>query len=206
MISSEFTNGRPCLEILKQIAAGGAHIVQLREKSKSKKELYELALAYRRICSAHSMLLIVNDHLDVAMAAGADGVHLGQNDLPVAAVRAVAPELIIGASAHNVAEALRAQSDGADYVNLGPIYPTNTKSVPTGPVGIELIKEAAPQLNIPFTVMGGIKERHLPELFAAGARKIAMVTEITQATDPAATMKKLRTHFLNANFPVEDNL
>ncbi len=195
VLSSEFTCGRSVLEVLAQIASGGARIVQLREKAKTKREVFELAVAYRKVCDKYSMLLIVNDHVDVALAAGADGVHLGQDDLPVSAARAIAPDLLLGASTHSREEALEAQAAGADYVNLGPIYPTATKLVPTGVVGIQLIKEVAPLLHIPFTVMGGIKEHHLPELLAAGARRIAMVTEITQADDVAVKVRVLRSHF-----------
>jgi thiamine-phosphate pyrophosphorylase len=138
------------------------------------------------------MLLIIDDEIDVAMAAGADGVHLGQDDLPLGPARLMAPELIIGQSTHSIAEAIAAHDAGADYVNLGPIFATSTKQVSCEPLGEEIIQKIAPLLDIPFTVMGGIKAHHIPELLKLDARRIAMVTEITQAEDVAAKVKELR--------------
>ncbi|MFA6714040.1 MAG: thiamine phosphate synthase [Victivallales bacterium] len=192
VISSEFTNGRPALEVLRAIAHGGAKIVQLREKNKSKAEIYELALKYREITAEHKMLLIINDHIDIALACGADGVHLGQDDLPLAAAREICGDLLLGCSTHNPEEAEKAVLEGADYINIGPIYPTGTKAVACGAVGIGMLKKITPGLGIPFTVMGGIKAKHIPELLAAGAPRIAMVTEITQADNITAKVKELR--------------
>lgn len=192
VISSEFTNNRPVLDILKAIADGGAKIVQLREKNKSKRELYNLAVEYRKITDRYNMLLIMNDHLDIALSVGADGVHLGQDDFPVAPAHQLAPDLIIGNSTHDLEEAHQAIADGADYINIGPIYPTQTKNVSCGALGLTTLKEISAQINIPFTVMGGIKMTHIPELLAHGARRIAMVTEITQAEDVRARVELLR--------------
>ena len=193
VISSEFTNGRPVLEILEAVACGGAKVVQLREKNKSKAEIYNLALKYREITAAHNMLLIINDHLDIALACDADGVHLGQDDLPLTAATRINGEVFLGCSTHDPEEAARAVAEGADYINIGPIYPTGTKAVPCGAVGIEMLDRIVPQLNIPFSVMGGIKAANIPELLKAGAPRIAMVTEITQAPDVCARVKELRT-------------
>ncbi len=195
VISSEFTNGRPVLEILRGVAAGGARIVQLREKNLALGAFYELATAARAIANEHRMLLLIDDHLDIALLSGADGVHLGQEDLPLRPVLESAPELLIGSSTHNLTEALAAETAGVGYLNIGPIYPTRTKSVPCGAVGLEMLKEVSRRIHTPFSVMGGIKERHLPELLAAGARHIAMVTEITQAPDVAARTSELRRYF-----------
>lgn len=197
VISSEFTNDREPLEVLKAIAEGGARIVQLREKSYSKKRLYDLAVEYRRVTNEYGMLLIINDHVDVALAVNADGVHLGQDDLPVAVAKAIAPELIIGSSTHSQQEVDDAVQDGADYINIGPIYATQTKKLVESTTGIghDLLTQVAPGLPIPFTVMGGIKEHHIAELLALGASKIAMVTEITRADDITATVQKLRAAF-----------
>jgi len=192
VISSEFTNGRPVLEVLTAIAHGGAKIVQLREKNKSKAEIYELALQYREITAEHDMLLIINDHLDIALACDADGVHLGQDDLPLIAAKAICGEVFLGCSTHDLEEAEKAVLEGADYINIGPIFPTGTKAVPCGAVGIEMLDRIVPGLGIPFSVMGGIKAENIPELLAAGATRIAMVTEITQAEDITAKVKELR--------------
>jgi thiamine-phosphate pyrophosphorylase len=192
VISSEFTNDRPVLEVLTAVAHGGAKVVQLREKNKTKADIYELALKYREITTAYNMLLIINDHLDIALACGADGVHLGQDDLPLTAAAAVCGEVFLGCSTHDPEEAERAVLEGADYINIGPIYPTGTKAVACGAVGIKMLDKIVPGLGIPFSVMGGIKAKNIPDLLAAGATRIAMVTEITQAEDITAKVKELR--------------
>ena len=195
VISSEFTNGRDVLYVLRQIAEAGAKIVQLREKNKTKAEVYRLALEYRRITAQFNMLLILNDHLDIALAADADGVHLGQDDLPLEPAKKLGSSLIIGNSTHNLEEAFAAQAAGADYINIGPIYPTGTKAVACGAIGLETMKAISAKVRLPFTVMGGIKARHIPELISCGAAKIAMVTEITQADDIRARVTELRSLF-----------
>lgn len=197
VISSEFCNGRHPLDVLRGIASGGAKVVQLREKNLSKNEVYELAVKYRKITFEHRVLLIINDYTDVALAINADGVHLGQEDLPLTAAKRIAPQLLFGVSTHNQQEATDAIRDGAGYINIGPIFPTKTKKVGYPPVGIEMLKEIASGLSIPFSVMGGIKTRHIPELLAAGARHIAMVTEITQAGDVMKKTAELCSLFKN---------
>lgn len=184
--------GRTDLEILDGLIAGGARIVQLREKHLSKKDFYSLAQEFREKTAPAGMLLIINDHIDIALACGADGVHLGQDDLPLTVARKLAPDLLIGVSTHNLEEAIKAQEQGADYVNIGPIYPTGTKQVSMAPLGPEAIKIIAPQLRIPFTVMGGINQTNIQEVLQAGARKIAVVTAVTKAGDIAQAVRDLR--------------
>lgn len=192
VISSEFCAGREPVFVLEQIAEGGAKIVQLREKNINKRALGLIACEFRKICDRYGMLLIINDLVDVAVDVGADGVHLGQDDLPLEVARKTAPELILGISTHSRKEAVEAQANGADYINIGPIFNTQTKSLTMAALGVEIIREIAPLLHIPFTVMGGIKARHIPELLSAGARKIAMVTEITANEDIATKMAALK--------------
>jgi len=196
VISSEFCAGRSPAYVLGQIAEGGARIVQLREKNMSKLALAALAREFRRICDMHGMLMIMNDHVDIAIESGADGVHLGQDDMPLADARKAGPGLILGCSTHSKEEALKAQEEGADYINLGPIFATQTKTTGYNPLGMEILKSVPPLLRIPFTVMGGIKGKHIPELIAAGAGKIAMVTEITTAEDIASKVRGLRRRFI----------
>ena len=180
------------LEVLRQIAAGGAKIVQLREKNKTKREILALAREYRQITSEYGMLLLINDHLDIALAVGADGVHLGQDDLPIRVARELAPDLLLGCSTHNFEEIAEAEASGASCINIGPIFTTNTKAVNCGALGIDYLKQAVSRTKLPFSVMGGIKEQHIPELLGSGASRIAMVTEITQASDITARVRKLR--------------
>ena len=191
VVSSEFCAGRSVTEVVAAIASGGAKIVQLREKHRSDADLFALARACRKITEAAGMLLIIDDRLDIALASGADGVHLGQEDLPVAEARKLAPELLIGSSTHNSSEVAAAQAAGTGYLNIGPIYPTNTKSVSCGALGVDMLKQLAPLVKCPFSVMGGIKARHLPELCRCGAKHIAMVTEITTAPDIAGKVREL---------------
>ncbi len=195
VISSEFCAGRDPLAVLRAVGRGGARIFQLREKNRSGRDLYRLACEARKIADEFNMLFILDDRPDLALASGADGVHLGQDDLPISAAKQWAPALIVGSSTHNVMEARQACIDGADYLNIGPIYPTQTKNVSCGALGVAAIGTIAPEINIPFTVMGGIKARHIPELRAAGARRIAMVTEVTQASDVTAAVRALRELF-----------
>jgi thiamine-phosphate pyrophosphorylase len=184
--------GRTDLEVLEGLIVGGARIVQLREKHLAKKEFYHLARIFREKTAKAGMLLIINDHLDIALACGADGVHLGQDDLPTAAAKELAPELIIGVSTHNLGEAVEAQEQGADYVNIGPIFATQTKELSMKPLGPEAIKNIAPKLKIPFTVMGGINQNNIGQVLQSGARKIAVVTAVTKAGDIGPAVQELR--------------
>jgi len=192
VLSPEFCAGRPLMEIAEAVLDAGAKIIQLRMKNASKTEITETARRLVAETAPRGALLIINDHLDVALDVGADGVHLGLSDAPIAEAAETAPDLIIGASSHSLEEALAAETAGASYVNIGPIYATATKQVSTPPLGVDTLVKIAPGLKIPFTIMGGIKLRHIPELVAAGADRIAMVTEITQAEDVAARTRVIR--------------
>ena len=185
------SEGRDDLFILDKIIEGGAKIVQLREKELSKRAFFDLARAFRKRCAEAGILFMVNDHVDVALAVGADGVHLGQEDLPLSAARRLAPELLIGVSTHDREQALAAWRDGADYYNIGPIYPTDTKAEAREFLGPEAVQAIARDIPLPFTVMGGIKEHNLAPLLAAGARRIAVVTAVTRAPDPAEAVRRL---------------
>ena len=195
VITSDFCNGRDPVEILKAIADGGAKVVQMREKNITKLKIAKFAEKFRDITSQYNMLLIINDDLDLALSVDADGVHLGQDDLSPLKARELAPDLILGVSTHSVDEALKAVEEKASYINIGPIFATGTKSLSMDPLGIDSIHEIAPLINIPFTVMGGIKERHIKELVDVGATRIAMVTEITQAENVEERVKELRKLF-----------
>jgi thiamine-phosphate pyrophosphorylase len=189
--------GRSNLEVLEAVIRGGARIIQLREKDYSGRDLYHLALAFREITREAGVLLFINDHLDIAMAVEADGVHLGQDDLPVPVARKLAPELLIGASTHSVEEALQAQEDGADTINIGPIFPTKTKEGLHHYLGPGAISAISANIRVPFTVMGGINEANLDQVLAGGARRVAMVTAITQASDIPEKVSSLRQRIRN---------
>lgn len=184
--------GRSNLEVLDAVIHGGARIVQLREKELSSRELYAMAQKFREETARSGVLLIINDHLDIALAVGADGVHLGQDDLPLQAARRIAPELLIGISTHTLDEALEAQRGGADYVNIGPIFSTQTKEHVGRSLGPEAITEIGGRLELPFSVMGGINDSNIDEVLQRGARRIAVVTAVTRAPDIAEAVRSLR--------------
>jgi thiamine-phosphate pyrophosphorylase len=190
--------GRSNLDVLEAAIRGGAKIIQLREKELATRDLYRMAVAFRKITAEAGMLLIINDRVDIALAAEADGVHLGQEDLPLSAARRIAPELLIGISTHSREEALRAQDGGADYVNIGPIFPTGTKEGVTRFLGPEAIPGMAAGLEIPFTVMGGIGRANIKEVLARGARRVAVVTAVTMADDMAGAVTSLREAIRNS--------
>ncbi|MDF1578006.1 MAG: thiamine phosphate synthase [Desulfobulbales bacterium] len=181
----KLANGRTDLEWLDGVLSGGARIVQLRDKESDDRTLYEKALIFRRRTTEAGALFLVNNRLDIAILAGADGVHLGNSDIPAAAARRLAPEMIIGVSANTREQAASAQSRGASYYNIGPLFETETKAGLSEFIGIGAIKSYAAASSLPFTVMGGIKFNHIDELTANGAGRIAVVTALTQAKDIA---------------------
>lgn len=192
VITESFCRNGSAAKTLDAALKGGAAIVQLREKHKSKRDKLEMARYFRAATSRYGALLVINDDIDIALAVGADGVHLGQSDMACADAREMAPEIVIGVSTHDIGEALKAQEDGADYVNIGPIFATKTKENLVAPLGLDTLRAIATRIGIPFTVMGGIKARHIEELLSVGVKHVAMVTEITQASDVEATTRALQ--------------
>ncbi|NIA16106.1 MAG: thiamine phosphate synthase [Nitrospiraceae bacterium] len=192
VITESFCGGRSALDVLDAVLQAGVGLVQIREKDLCGQALFERCSAFRERTRAAGALLIVNDRVDIALAVEADGVHLGQDDLPIDAARRIAPELILGASTHDLEEALAAQQAGASYVNIGPIFPTGTKAVTTGDIAPDAITQIAPHLHIPFTCMGGIKAHNIAQVLERGARHIAVVTAITAAPDVQAAANELR--------------
>ncbi len=176
---------RTDVQWLEGVLSGGAMIVQLRDKETSDRELYEKAVVFRRKTLEAEALFIVNNRVDIALLTGADGVHLGNTDLPASEVRKIGPDLIIGVSANTEEQAVSAEERGASYFNIGPIFPTQTKKELTELLGPEAISLFSSRSSLPFTVMGGIKRHHIPDLIKSGARRIAVVTALTQADDIA---------------------
>lgn len=179
----KLANGRSDLEWLTEVLAGGARIVQLRDKEASDGALLAKALKFRELTSAAGALFIVNNRLDIALLAKADGLHLGNDDIPVQEARRLAPELIIGVSANTEEQAATAEERGASYYNIGPLFATETKAGLRQFIGPEAIARYSCHSQLPFTVMGGIKRQHIAELTALGARRLAVVTAISQAAD-----------------------
>ena len=190
VVTTDFCAGRNPLDVVRSILEGGAKVVQVREKTMCDRDYLNLLKEARKLTDEFGALLIADDRLDVALLADADGVHLGQDDLPCAEARKLAPQLFIGVSTHNRDELLAAQRDGCSYLNIGPIFPTGTKSLPMNPLGLETLSELAPQVKVPFSVMGGIKFSHLKTLRSHGCLHIAAVTAFTQAENPAAEVRR----------------
>ena len=190
VVTTDFCAGRNPLDVVRLILEGGAKVVQVREKTMCDRDYLNLLKEARKLTDEFGALLIADDRLDAALLADADGVHLGQDDLPCAEARKLAPQLFIGVSTHNREELLAAQRDGCSYLNIGPIFPTGTKSLPMNPLGLETLSELAPQVKVPFSVMGGIKFSHLKTLRSHGCLHIAAVTAFTQAENPAAEVRK----------------
>jgi thiamine-phosphate pyrophosphorylase len=181
----KLANGRSDIEWLEAVLAGGAKIVQLRDKESDSLTLYEKAKIFRQKTWEAGALFIVNDRVDIALLADADGVHLGNSDVPAPEVRKMSPELIIGVSCNTLEQAATAKQRGASYYNIGPIFATQTKGGLKDFLGPAAIKPFSSQCDLPFTVMGGIKKEHIAELTAAGARRLAVVTALTRADDIA---------------------
>lgn len=171
---------------------GGVRAVQLREKDLASRELYELALRLREITSRQGARLFINDRLDIALAAGADGVHLGESSLPVGRVRGIAGErLLIGVSCHSLEGALAAQEGGADFITFSPVFFTPSKACYGEPVGIERLAEACRRLRIPVFALGGIKPENVPVVLSRGAHGVALISAILAAGDPENAAREL---------------
>ncbi|TGE38652.1 thiamine phosphate synthase [Desulfosporosinus fructosivorans] len=193
LTSELHSQGRSNIEVASEILASGVPILQYREKSKKVRKMYEECLVLRALTQEYGALFIINDHLDLALAVCADGVHIGQDDLPLSKVREiVGPNLMIGVSTHSPDQARAAVSGGADYIGVGPIHATHTKIDVCDPVGLDYLDYVVKNLEIPFVAIGGIKEHNLATVLKAGARTVALVTEIVGNPDIASKIKRLQ--------------
>ncbi|GAB3690626.1 thiamine phosphate synthase [Salinarchaeum chitinilyticum] len=186
--------GRGTIEIVEAAIDGGVDVVQLREKNAPARTRYDLGRELRELTAAADVPLIVNDRIDLAIAVDADGVHLGDEDLPVAVAREqLGPDAIVGRSVSTPEAARAAENAGADYLGVGAIYPTDSKDKPPeesdlGPEGIRAVREAT---DLPLVGIGGIDAENAGDVVAAGAEGIAVISAITQAEDPAAATRDL---------------
>lgn len=194
--AEKFSMGRSTLEVVQQMIKGGIPIIQYREKRphKSFAEMLEECRAIRRITLDTGVLFIINDYPDIAQLVDADGVHVGQDDFPVADVRRlIGPHKLIGLSTHNPDQAAAAVLAGADYIGVGPIFSTQTKDDVCAPVGLGYLDHVVRTCPLPFVAIGGIKEHNLDQVLAHGAKTVCLVTEIVGAVDIAATARRLQT-------------
>jgi thiamine-phosphate pyrophosphorylase len=186
------TAGRTLPAVVADALRGGLRVVQLREKDLTGRQLFALAGELREVTRRYGAKLLINDRVDVALAIGADGVHLGKAGLPVPDVRRIlGSERLIGYSAHGAAEALQAQRDGADFVTLGPVFQTPSKAQFGEPLGVGVLAEASRIVTIPVFALGGVKQATVGEVLSAGARGIALISAIMTAPDPFAETEAL---------------
>lgn len=180
------------MEITRLAIAGGADTIQYRQKSGSTRQMIEVARNMKRLCSEAGVMFIVNDRLDVAIAAEADGVHLGQDDFPIPMARELLGEgRIIGGSAATLDEARKCLSEGADYVGFGPVYPTSSKD-DAGPVsGIDILKQVVEIIPLPIIAIGGVGAENIPGVMRAGAHGIAVISAVCCQDDPEESTRAL---------------
>ena len=170
---------------------GGTTVIQLREKDCSSREFYELGLRVKKITERYNAPLIINDRVDIALAVGAAGVHVGQGDLPCKVVREiVGPDMIVGVSAATIDEAVQAEQDGADYLGVGAMYATATKT-DTRPVSMEELLKIRAAVKIPIVVIGGINKQTLGNFKGTGVDGLAVVSAIVAQPDPEAAAREL---------------
>ncbi|GAB4417773.1 MAG: thiamine phosphate synthase [Thermodesulfovibrionales bacterium] len=177
LIMDEKVSGLPFEEMALAALKAGVRWIQYREKTKSRREIYREALRLRELTDEFGATLIVNDHADIALAVEADGVHLGQEDLPLKEAREIMGDRIIGISTHSIEEALDAESGGADYIGFGPVFYTATKDAGK-PKGLDMLREIKRSVKIPVVAIGGISLRNLQSVLNAGADAVAAASAI----------------------------
>jgi thiamine-phosphate pyrophosphorylase len=166
-------------------------VIQLRDKQRSKSELLTVARKLKESCVEKGVLFIVNDHLDIALAVNADGLHLGQGDLPLAEARRILPiDMLIGSSTHSTAEAVRSQANGADYVAVGSIYPTTSKEK-FKLVGLDTLRRTRSKVSVPLIAIGGVNHTNVQEVMRAGADSVAVISAVLGADDVEKAARRL---------------
>jgi len=192
-------SGRTHADIAEQAIAGGADAIQMRDKSCSSSELIRIGRVVREITRRSATLFIVNDHVDVALACGADGVHLGQGDMRTNVARQLTPPgFIIGVSVSTVEEACRAEQEGADYVALSPTFSTGSKPDAGPGHGLLVLREIRKKVSVPVIAIGGIHRGNVGEVIAAGADGIAVISAVVGAADITAAARELK-NLINLN-------
>ncbi len=183
LVSSSSLSARPTVETINDFLEAGGRLFQLREKSWTKEQFLEEGKKIRLLANNFSSLFILNDDPALAIELDADGVHLGQDDMSVNEARKIlGDDYIIGVSTHDVKEALEAIEKGADYINIGPVFPTNTKQGVKN-ISMQEIEEIVKHVHIPFTFMGGIKKSNISELLKFRPSAFGVITELTMAKD-----------------------
>ena len=183
------TGGRPLASVIEAMLAGGVSVLQLRVKDRPADEFLRMALTAREQTARAGCLFIVNDRVDIALAARADGVHLGQDDLPLEAARPLVGDKLIGISTHSAEQAEEAERGGADYIGFGPMFPTRTKETGYGSRGLAMLESVRRRVGIPIVAIGGISAENITRTWASGADAAAMISYLTQGDDVAARVR-----------------
>ena len=193
ILDPEQTQGRAATDALRQLLAGGAAILQLRVKTMTPRDFLELARFARAETRVHGCKLIINDRVDVALACDADGVHLGQDDLPLAAGRKLVGQKIVGISTHDIEQAQEAERNGADYIGFGPMFSTTTKNTGYAARGVEMLGKIRAAVKLPIVAIGGINEQNVTQVWQAGADSAAIISDILGADDVVAKTQRILT-------------
>jgi thiamine-phosphate pyrophosphorylase len=191
ILDPEQTGGRSSEAALRELLAAGVALLQLRVKALPASDFLALAQHTRAATKAHGCKLIVNDRIDIALACAADGVHLGQDDLPLAVGRQLMGSKIVGISTHDVEQAREAEKNGADYIGFGPMFGTTTKATGYGARGVDMLRQIRAAVRIPIVAIGGINEQNVPQVWQAGADSAAIISDILGAGDIAAKTRRV---------------
>lgn len=184
IIDAQFAGDHDLVELTESVLHGGARVIQLRDKVHDKGDVLPLARRLRDLCEDHGALFIINDHVDLAVACNAHGVHLGRHDLPVEEARAILhPHQLIGTSNALLTEALESQRQGADYVAVGAVFPTRTKEQ-TRPAGLETLAQVKANVSLPVVAIGGIEHRNVGDVMRAGADAACVISAVIGTPDP----------------------
>ncbi len=194
IVDPEACRGRAPVEVARQALAGGASVIQWRDKRRDKGDQLDDARRIRDLCRERGVPFIVNDHADLAWVLGADGVHVGQRDLPAKLVRAMLPNAIVGVSTNGPEEAQAAAASGATYVAVGSIFPTRSKAT-TRPADPDRIRQVRAAVRLPVVAIGGIDASNIDLVIAAGADATAVISAVCSADDPESAARALASRF-----------
>lgn len=191
ILDPEQTKGRAAEKVLYDLLEGGAKFLQLRVKSLPASDFFELARRARAVTRSHGCSLIVNDRVDIALACDADGVHLGQDDLPLSVGRKLMGQRIVGISTHDLEQAQQAEQNGADYIGFGPMFGTITKNTGLAPRGADMLRRIRAGVKLPIVAIGGIAEQNVSQAWQAGADSAAIISDICGADDIVGKIRRI---------------
>ena len=197
IIDPDACGGRDPVDVARLALEGGASVLQWRDKRREKGDQLPQASAIRGLCARHEASFIVNDHVDLALVLDAHGVHLGQHDLPIEAVRRLVPEgFVIGASTNNADEARRAVEAGASYIAIGSVFPTASKEPGrTRAASVDRVRDVKQAVDVPVVAIGGINASNIDQVIEAGADAVAVISAVCTAADPGAAARELARRF-----------